>query len=128
MSAGLEEQWGACKPYTTHLKAVCKVQKLYYSYGLSSNLPRGPCIALQEHFKQRKPAKTAEQLARQRQQLLARVPEEQRAQIDEKMLGAATGAPWCRNISAMALCLHSHIEVPLAFHDGGSSQYVTASR
>ena len=69
------------------------MQKLYYSYGLSPNLPRRPCIALQEHFQQKKPAKTAEQLARQRQQLLARVPEEQRAQIDEKMLGAATGLP-----------------------------------
>ena len=65
------------------------LQKLHR--GLTPNLPCRPCNALQEHFKQRKPAKTAEQLARQRQQLLASVPEEQRAQIDEKMLGAATG-------------------------------------
>ena len=67
------------------------LQNLYC--GLTPNLPFRPCNALQEHFKQRKPAKTAEQLARQRQQLLASVPEEQRAQIDEKMLGAATGVP-----------------------------------
>ena len=51
----------------------------------------GPSVALQEHFKQSKPAKTAEQLQRQRQQLLANVPEEQRAQINEQMLGVATG-------------------------------------
>ena len=46
---------------------------------------------LQEHFRRHKPAKTAEQRDRQRQQLLAGVPEEQRALIDETMLGAATG-------------------------------------
>jgi hypothetical protein len=44
------------------------------------------------HFKQKKPTKTAEQLARKRQQMLAIVPVERRAQIDEKMLEAATGA------------------------------------
>ena len=48
-------------------------------------------VNLQEHFRQHKPAKTAEQHDRQRQQLLAGVPEEQRALIDETMLGAATG-------------------------------------
>lgn len=48
--------------------------------------------AWQEHFRESKPAKTAEQRKRQQDQLLANVPEEQRAQIDEKMLGAATGA------------------------------------
>ena len=48
-------------------------------------------FSLQEHFRQSKPAKTAEQLQRQRQQLLANVPEEQRAQINEQMLGVATG-------------------------------------
>lgn len=48
-------------------------------------------VDLQEHFRRHKPAKTAEQRDRQRQQLLAQVPEEQRALIDETMLGAATG-------------------------------------
>jgi len=46
---------------------------------------------LQKHFKQRKPAKTAEQLERQRQQLLANVAEETRPHINEEMLGVATG-------------------------------------
>ena len=50
---------------------------------------------MQEHFRQSKPAKTAEQLQRQRQQLLANVPEESRAQIKEQMLGMATGARRC---------------------------------
>lgn len=44
----------------------------------------------QAHFRQHKPAKTQEQAARQRQQLLAALPEAQRGQVSEALLANAT--------------------------------------
>ncbi|CAL5225626.1 g8481 [Coccomyxa viridis] len=57
---------------------------------------------LREHFRQSKPAKTAEQLQRQRQQLLANVPEESRAQINEQMLGVATDLGTVESIALLS--------------------------
>ena len=45
----------------------------------------------QAHFRQHKPAKTQEQAARQRQQLLASLPEGQRGQVSEALLANASG-------------------------------------
>ena len=44
----------------------------------------------QAHFRQHKPAKTQEQAARQRQQLLASLPEGQRSQVSEALLANAS--------------------------------------
>jgi hypothetical protein len=45
----------------------------------------------QAHFRQHKPAKTQEQAARQRQQLLASLPEGQRGGVSEALLANAAG-------------------------------------
>lgn len=54
------------------------------------------------HFKSKKPAKSAEQLARQREQLLANVPPEQRDKIDEGMLSTAADLGMVENIALLS--------------------------
>ncbi len=59
-------------------------------------------LCVQAHFKSKKPAKSAEQLARQREQLLANVPPEQRDKIDERMLSTAADLGMVENIALLS--------------------------
>jgi hypothetical protein len=59
-------------------------------------------VLTQAHFKSRKPGKSAEQAARQREQLLANVPPEQRDKIDESMLSSAADLGMVENIALLS--------------------------
>lgn len=58
--------------------------------------------ALQAHFKSSKPAKTAEQAARQRQQLLANLPPEHRDKVDKQVLSTAADLGLVENIALLS--------------------------